>query len=56
MTDTFDKAIHKFADMFHLTLEFQIELSDQEILDDLTYGRDGLHPAIGPAPTPKERR
>jgi hypothetical protein len=42
MTDAFDKAIHKVADALHLRLKFDIELSEQELLDDLSYGRDGL--------------
>ena len=56
MTNNFDKAIHKFADMFHLTLDFQIELSDQDILDDLTYGQDGLRLPMDTALKPKELR
>lgn len=41
MTHTFEKALHKFTDTFDLNLDFEIEFSDKEILQDLTYGRDG---------------
>ena len=52
MTDAFDKAIHKFADALHLRLDFEIELSEQEVLEDLSYGRDGLRlPVASPRPS-----
>ncbi len=41
MTDAFDKAFEKLAEALELVPHFEIELSEQEVFDDLTYGRDG---------------
>tara|TARA_R110002073_G_scaffold241497_4_gene403433 strand:+ start:1655 stop:1852 length:198 start_codon:yes stop_codon:yes gene_type:complete len=40
MPATFGKAIHKFTEAFTLVLDFDIELSDEEVYRDLSYGRD----------------
>ncbi len=40
MTNTLGKALHKFTESLNLCLDFDIELSDEEVFADLSYGRD----------------
>lgn len=53
MPATFGKAIHKFTEALNLVLDFDIELSDEEVYRDLSYGRDAKDNPFGKQQAPR---
>tara|TARA_R110002096_G_scaffold77896_11_gene183488 strand:+ start:12309 stop:12509 length:201 start_codon:yes stop_codon:yes gene_type:complete len=52
MPATFGKAMHRFTEAFTLVLDFDIELSDEEVYRDLSYGRDAKDNPFGKQQAP----
>lgn len=54
MINPLGKALHKFTESLNLRLDFDIELSDEEVFADLSYGRDLQRTRLGSSHGTKE--